>query len=107
MNEYNRFKFTKSLMIVDDDLNDFINTLNEKYEEENVDEYDEDDFLHSHIHHFVSSISTKQIEDYIFRYGLLKSLQDYKNYYGMINIDNDLTEILYFVIITNIDIDYI
>lgn len=76
---------------------DFINTLNEEYDEE-----DRDDYLRSKIDYFVSHLDSYNIEHYLYQYGFLKSLKEYKDEFGDINIDDGLNNVLYIVLKNNI-----
>jgi len=77
---------------------DFVNELNDEYDEEDRDEY-----LCSKIDYFVSHLDSYNIEHYIYEYGFLKALKEYKNTFGDINIDNGLGAILYMILKNNIN----
>jgi hypothetical protein len=78
--------------------NDFINELNDEYDNDE----DRDDFLHMKIDYFVSHMTPYDIEHYIYEYGFLKALKEYKDEFGDINIENGLGAILYMVLKNNI-----
>lgn len=77
---------------------EFVNELNEEYDNDE----DRDDYLRSKIDYFVSNLDSYNIEHYLYQYGFLKSLKEYKDEFGDLNIDDGLNNVLYIVLKNNI-----
>jgi len=78
---------------------DFVNQLNDEYD----DEENRDEYLCSKIDYFVSHLDSHDTEHYIYQYGFLRALKEYKDEFGDINIDNGLGAILYMILKNNIN----